>query len=255
MDEKSVKISIVTVVYNNPLIEEAIDSILAQKTDCELELIVIDGGSTDGTLEALERHRDRLTVFVSERDNGIYDAMNKGISRATGDIVGTLNSDDLYWDENALARIATAFKEDPSLEAVYGDLVYVFKAKPEKILRYWKSQPFSSGLFKKGWMPPHPTFYVRRDVYDRLGLFDLGFKLASDFELTMRFLEVGRIKTRYIHHTIVRMRVGGVTNRISNVLHCNLECVEACKKHGIHAPLCFIPRKLFSKVLQYFRWG
>ena len=152
------KISIVTVVYNNPQVGEALDSILAQHLDPgdELELVVIDGGSSDETLDVLERYRSRLGVFVSERDGGIYDGMNKGIERATGDIIGTLNSDDLYQDDRVLATVLEAFR-DGDAQVVYGDLVYVKADEPSKIVRYWKSRPYEEGLFERGWMPPHPT--------------------------------------------------------------------------------------------------
>ena len=249
------KVSIVTVVYNNPMVGEALDSILAQRLEPgdELELVVIDGGSTDATLSVLEKYRDRVAVLVSERDGGIYDGMNKGLSRATGDIIGTLNSDDLYFDEGSLAAVLAAFRaEDP--EAVYGDLVYVQRETPSKVVRYWKSRPYKDGLFEQGWMPPHPTFFVKREVYARHGLFDLEFRLASDFELMMRFMAKARIRTAHIPKVLVRMRMGGATNKsLRNILKGNLEGYRACKKNGLRAPVWFIPRKILSKVPQFFR--
>lgn len=247
------KVSIITVVYNNPLVERALESILAQKTEAEVELIVIDGASTDCTQDVLHRFRDRIAVLKSEPDHGIYDAMNKGLALATGDIIGTLNSDDLYWDDHSLAKIISAFQKDATLDAVYGDLVYVAKTDTNKTIRFWKSRPFTKGLFSKGWMPPHPTFFIKREIYQRLGLFDLEFKLAADFELMLRFLEIGEIRSIYIPHILVRMRMGGATNKsIRNIYRANRECVRAAQKNGIRTPTWFIPRKLTSKVFQFF---
>ncbi|HJU84226.1 MAG TPA: glycosyltransferase family 2 protein [Holophagaceae bacterium] len=247
------KVSIVTVVYNNPMVGEALDSILAQKFEGELELVVIDGGSTDGTLEVLERYRDRVAVLVSERDKGIYDGMNKGLSRATGDIIGTLNSDDLYFDDRALDSVVKAFEAN-DVDAVYGDLVYVRREEPGRVVRYWESRPYQDGLFERGWMPPHPTFFVRREVYARHGLFDLEYRLASDFELMMRFMAKARIRTVHIPRVLVRMRLGGATNKsLRNILKGNLEGYRACRKNGLKAPVWFIPRKILSKVPQFFK--
>ncbi len=248
------KISIVTVVYNNLLIGEALDSILSQRLDSgdELELVVIDGGSTDGTLEVLESYRTRLGVYVSERDDGIYDGMNKGLERATGDIIGTLNSDDLYQDDRVLATVIEAFRES-NAQVVYGDLVYVRKEKPTEVVRYWKSRPYKEGLFEQGWMPPHPTFFVRSAVYQTHGRFDLGYRLASDFELTMRFLARARVPFEYIPKVFVRMRLGGATNNsLRNIIKANLESQRACRKNGLKIPVWFIFRKVLSKVPQFF---
>lgn len=247
------KLSIVTVVLNNPEVARALDSILAQRFEGELELIVIDGGSTDGTLTVLEGYRNRLAVLISEPDLGIYDAMNKGIALATGDIVGTLNSDDLYFDDQALDAVATAFQSH-EVEAVYGDLIYVRRERLDRVVRYWKSQPYENGLFERGWMPAHPAFFVRRKVYARLGLFDLEFRLAADFELLLRFMAKGRIRTQYIPKILVRMCLGGATNKsIRNILQGNLESYRACKKNGLKAPIWFIPRKILSRIPQFFQ--
>ena len=248
------KISIVTVVYNNPQVGEALDSTLSQHLDPgdQLELVVIDGGSSDETLDVLERYRSRIGVLVSEKDGGIYDGMNKGIERATGDVIGTLNSDDLYQDDRVLATVLEAFR-DGDAQVVYGDLVYVKADEPSKIVRYWKSRPYEDGLFERGWMPPHPTFFVRRQVYEEHGRFDLEFRLASDFELTMRFLTKTRVPFQYVPKVLVRMRMGGATNNsVRNVLNGNLESYRACKKNGLDVSLFFIVRKILSRIPQFF---
>ena len=248
------KISIITVVYNNPRVGEALDSILSQQLDPgdELELVVIDGGSASDTLTVLEGYRSRLAVLLSERDGGIYDGMNRGIERATGDIIGTLNSDDHYQDDRVLATVLEAFRESDA-EVVYGDLVYVRGDAPSKVVRYWKSQPYQDGLFERGWMPPHPTFFVRREVYEQHGRFDLAFRLASDFELTLRLLAKARVRFRHVPKVLVRMRMGGATNNsVRNVLRGNLESYRACRKNGLDVSLLFIARKILSRVPQFF---
>lgn len=246
------KISIITVAYNAAsTIRDCLQSV-AEQSFQDVEHIIIDGASTDGTMEVIERYRDHLASVISEPDQGIYDAMNKGIRLATGDVVGTLNADDWYADPEVLAKVARAFRDDVELDAVYGDLVYVAKDDPSRIVRYWQSRPYGKGLFERGWMPAHPTFFVRREVYQRLGLFDLDFQIQSDFELTMRFMAVNGIKTRYLPGIMVNMRMGGVTNNsISNVIRGNIEAYRACRKNGLNVSPLFIARKLFSRIPQF----
>lgn len=247
------RISIITVVYNNLQVTEALDSTLSQQleTGDELEVVVIDGGSTDGTRAVLEDYRDRLAVLVSERDRGIYDAMNKGLSLATGDVIGTLNADDLYADTGILRDVARAFRLSEA-EAVYGDLVYVQRECPDQVIRYWRSSPFRPGAFKSGWMPPHPTFFVRRQVYDRCGKFDLSFRIAADVELLIRLIEVHRIPTVHIPRILVRMRMGGASNRdLSSRLRATRECFRALRMHGQGTPLLYLPRKIVHRSMQF----
>lgn len=234
---------------------EALDSILSQRIDPghELELLVIDGGSTDGTLAVLEKYRSRLAVLISEKDSGIYDAMNKGISLATGDVIGTLNSDDFYFNDQVLNSVVKAFLSH-DVDAIYGDLIYVRRHTPDKVVRYWKSRPYQDGLFEQGWMPAHPTFFARKDIYMRCGLFDLEYHLAADFELLMRFIAKERISTFHIPKILVRMCLGGATNNsLINIIKGNLESYRACKKNGLKVPIWFIPRKMLSRVPQFFR--
>jgi len=248
------KVSIITVVYNAvETIEDTIKSVLDQDYD-DIEHIIIDGGSTDGTLDIIARYRDRISSTISESDAGIYDAMNKGIDIATGDVVGTLNSDDWYENNGVVSQVVAAFHEDGNLDAVYGDIVYVTKNEPHTLVRYWQSQPYREGLFESGWMPAHPSFFVKRDCYTQYGKFDLDLKIQSDFELTMRFMVVNNIKTLYLPGVMVKMRLGGVTNnRISNVIKGNYEAYLACKKNGLKVTPLFMVRKILSRVPQFFR--
>lgn len=245
------RISIITVCYNSAqTIRDSIESVLSQNYS-EIEYIVVDGGSTDGTLGILEEYRESIDIFVSGPDQGIYDAMNKGIKRATGDVVGLLNSDDLFAKNSVLRRVAKEF-EEVRVDAVFGDLVYVRSNDPSKVVRNWKSSEYYPGAFSKGWHPAHPTFYVRRKVYQELGGFDTRMKVSADFEIMMRFLEVGSISSSYIPETLVLMRTGGESNKsIRNILVGNRYIYEAFRKHGIRYPWLYFPKRIFRKFLQY----
>jgi glycosyltransferase involved in cell wall biosynthesis len=200
----------------------------------------------------VDRYRGGLARVVSEPDRGVYDAMNKGIVLASGGVVGFLNADDVYADIDALQSIAAAFGAS-DVEACYADLVYVDKQDAGRIVRYWKSNEYRHGLFRKGWMPAHPTFYVRRNVFKQYGSFDLQYHFQSDFELTMRLLEVHRIKSIYIPRTLVRMRTGGISNNsYLNILKGNIEAYRACRKNGISVNPWFIFGKIISRVPQFF---
>jgi len=245
------KVSIVTVVYNSEnTIKDAIESVLNQ-TYKNIEYIIIDGASTDRTVEIIKSYRNKINKFVSEPDKGIYDAMNKGIKLATGDIVGILNSDDVYADNNVIETIANTFQKN-DYDAIYGDLIYVDKENLDKVIRYWKSNPFEKGLFQKGWHPAHPTFFVKREIYDRYGLFNLDFKIAADYELMLRFMERYNIGTYYIPEVLVKMRVGGESNRsLKNILKANIECYKAWKVNNLKISLFIVIKKPFLKLLQY----
>lgn len=246
----SLKISIVTAVYNNrEVVVDAIESILAQSFS-NVELVLIDGGSTDGTLDALATYRDRISVLTSEPDGGIYDALNKGIRLASGDVVGFLHSDDLLADEHALKRVADAFT-DPEVDAVYGDLVYVRRGDPTEVVRYWRAGEFTVDVLGSGWMPPHPTFYVRRHLYDRLGGFDVTYRIAADYDCMLRFLTKG-IRVKYLPHLLVKMRMGGASNRsIGNMLLKSREDYRALKQNRIGALRALIGKNL-RKLPQFF---
>jgi glycosyltransferase involved in cell wall biosynthesis len=245
------KISIITVCFNSATtIESTIISVANQK-NVEVEHIIIDGVSTDGTIEIVNKYKC-ISKFVSEPDRGIYDAMNKGIALATGDVIGTLNADDFYANENVLEDVAKVFS-DSNVDACYGDLVYVSQQNPIKIVRYWKSRDYVSGLFKSGWMPAHPTFFVRKSVYQRLGVFNLNYKIASDFELLFRFIEQHKIRTKYIPKVLVNMRLGGTTNKnVSNILKQNKEIVAILNGYyPDFSVIKFVFKKLINRFLQF----
>ena len=228
-----IKISVITAVYNNrETVSAALDSALRQ-SGVDIDLVVIDGGSTDGTLEVLRSYTGKLDVLVSEPDQGIYDALNKGIQRASGDVVGFLHSDDLFAGAGVLSRVAAAFA-DPEVGAVYGDLVYVRKDNPDQVVRYWRAGVFSRRRLRWGWMPPHPTLYVRRHVYEQHGLFDTSFRIAADYDFILRTLGQAGVGVRYIPEVLVKMRVGGASNRsLRNILRKSSEDLRALRRNGV----------------------
>ncbi len=248
------KISIITSVYNNQgNIAEAMDSVLSQ-TYPNIEYIIVDGGSTDSTVNIIKSYQDRLGAFISEPDNGIYDGLNKGIKLATGDVIGFLHSDDLYEDDTVIEKVAQAFVNNAS-DSVYGDLTYVNKSDPAKVIRYWKSGEFTPNKLRHGWMPPHPTFFVRRSIYQRYGLFDTNFKIAADYDLMLRFLGKYKISTHYIPTVLIKMRVGGASNKsLKNVLRKSIEDLKAMKNNNIGGVLSLLIKNL-SKLQQFVRKG
>ena len=212
---------------------------------------MVDGASTDETLALVSNHHNSNIRLVSEPDKGIYDAMNKGFALATGEVVGFLNSDDFYADSAVIAKIANAF-QDPAVDACYADLVYVTQDN-SRVVRYWKSKPFTKGDFAKGWCPAHPTFYVRKSVIERLGFFDLSYKLAADMEFMMRYLECGQVRAAYIPHVLVRMRLGGATNQSGkNIVYQNKEIFSALRKNGVpFSRMLFVANKVVSRLWQF----
>ena len=240
------KLSIITVVLDNKTeVEDCINSVLNQSYK-NVEYIIVDGGSTDGTVDVIRKYEKSIQIWISEPDQGIYDAMNKGIKIASGDIIGFLNADDVYYDSNVLENIASVMN-NPNTDACYSDLVYVDKNNLNKVVRYWRSCEFQTGFFKKGWVPPHPTFFARKSIYDQYGTFDLRYKLAADYELMARFLEHYKIRVRYISRVSVKMRVGGASNKsLTNIFKQNLEIFQACKKNSIKM---FYPIFLMSKFI------
>lgn len=240
------KISVITASYNNgKTVQQTFDSVLSQ-TYPMVEYIVIDGCSTDGTLQILESYRSQLDVLISEPDDGIYDALNKGILHSSGDIVGFLHADDLFESRDTLENIANAF-DIPGVEAVYGDLVYVRKNDTSKIVRYWKSCAFNEKLLYKGWMPPHPTLYLKRSVYERLGMFNTQYRIAADYDLILRFFGEGKLFSAYIPKVLVRMRNGGVSNKsIKTIIKKSLEDISVLRRNKIGGLLILISKNLFK---------
>lgn len=249
------KVSLITVCFNSEtFIADALRSVDAQRS-VELEHWVVDGGSKDSTVRIVEAHARPWRKLLSEPDRGIYDAMNKGIARATGDVIGFLNSDDVLADDGVLAGYARAFATR-SVDALHGDLVYTARDDLSRVLRYWRGTPHHAGAFARGWVPAHPSFYARRAVYEAHGGFDLGFPLAADFEIMCRLLHARGVSSAYLPGLKVRMRVGGATNAsLRNVWQQNLEIVRAMRRHGVPIGARFVGGKLFSRATQWVQRG
>ena len=237
-------------VFNDVRVCRALDSVFAQRLDCELETIVIDAGSTDGTLNVLERYAADLNVCISEPDAGIYDGMNKGISYATGEVIGILNADDQYADVDVLQEVVDVFVHRPDIEVCYGNIVY--ENDDGKSWRHWRAGVNRKFKWYLGWRPPHPAFYVRRQTYDTYGLFNLNYPVASDYELQLRLLFVHGLDSLHIDRTLVKMAPGGNSNRFpGNVINGNLESRRAWRQHGLRGGM-FIPiLKPANKVAQF----
>ena len=249
---KHLKISIVTAARNaEEFIESCIESVLSQQ-GVELEYILIDGASTDDTLALARKYEKRIHRLVSEPDKGIYDAMNKGIALATGDVVGILNADDFFSSDTILNRIANLF-EETGADIVYGDLRYVDRADISKVVRKWQSGTYKHGDFQWGWMPPHPTFYAKRELFDRYGNYRLTYGSAADYELMIRFLHQHKLKAAYLPEVIVKMRTGGVSNSsLKNRIKAGKADLAAMRANGIAVPELAIVLKPLRKVGQFF---
>ncbi len=244
------KISIITATYNSAAtIKDTVLSIKNQ-TYTNLEHIVIDGKSADNTLNLLS-YFGHTGPVLSEPDRGIYDAMNKGVKMAAGDIVGILNSDDFYSNGNVIEKVVKTF-ENGDCDAVYGDLVYVDAHHTKRVLRKWIAGGYNKKLFYKGWMPPHPTFFVRKEVYEKYGAFNLDFKNSSDYELLLRFMFLKDIKVKYLPGVLVHMRAGGHSNRsLKNRIAAHIEDHRAWSTNGISPKWYTVPMKPLRKVKQY----
>lgn len=246
------KISIITIVYNNErTIEEAINSVLSQLY-YDVEYIVIDGKSIDNTISLVRKYQDKIALIISESDEGIYDAMNKGIQLATGDVIAILNSDDLYQDINVISDVMMEFEKDPELDILYGNLVYVKSENTSKVIRQWKSSTYYDNFFENGNVPPHPALFVKRNVYEKAGVFNLEYKLAADYEFMLRVFKKHSFKTKYINRLMVRMRLGGATNKsISNIINGNREILKSWKANNLQAPFYLMPVRLFKRLIQF----
>lgn len=246
------KLSIITVCLNNrTTIRDTINSVLSQSS-VELEYLIIDGGSDDGTLDIIESYRQQLSLLVSEPDTGMYDAMNKGISRAKGEVIGILNADDAYAHDHVLAKVSEAFK-DPAIAACYGDLMYTCHADASRIRRFWKAGPYDRRRFYRGWMPPHPTFFVRKNCYERFGAYRTDLGSSADYELMLRYLLCHNVKPAYISEVLVLMRTGGTSNAtLGNRLQAHLMDWKAWRVNALRPYLWTLPMKPLSKIAQWF---
>ena len=245
------KISIITAVYNGEKhIAQTIESVLGQSYT-NIEYIVIDGGSTDKTVEIVNRYRNRIQHFVSERDKGIYDALNKGIGFATGDVIGLLHADDTFSGPLTLASIAKIF-EGEKADGVYSDLVYIKKDEGKsRVIRYWESCKFELSLLSQGWMPPHPTLYLKRSIYEQVGKFNLNYPIAADYDFILRVFQTKGLKFFYLSEVTVQMQVGGVSNRnLKKILEKSSQDFEILKQNGI-APVSTLIKKNLSKIKQF----
>ncbi len=245
------KISLITVVYNaETYLEDCIRSILSQNNN-DLEYIVIDGGSTDGTQAIIEKYRSNIDHFISEKDNGLYDAINKGIGLASGEIVGLLNSDDMFAERDVLSDIARVFEDNPAVEGLYGDLNYV-NATNEKIIRKWISKPADFNDIEKGWMPAHPTLYLKKSLFKEYGLYALDMGTAADYDLILRYFHTYKIKTTYLPRLMVNMRTGGVSNQsLKSRFKAIFNDYKALKRNKIPNPLSVLFKKKFLKLNQF----
>jgi glycosyltransferase involved in cell wall biosynthesis len=246
------RISIITVTYNSAAtIEQTILSVIGQSY-ANIEYIIVDGQSTDNTLGIVEKYRDKIAKVISEKDSGLYDALNKGIALATGEVIGFLHSDDFYMDELVIEKYATLFA-DKNPDAVYSDLFYVDKTNTNKIVRKWKSGNYKPKAFVNGWMPPHPTFFVKKELYIKFGKFNLGFKSAADYELMLRFIHKHHVKLAYLPEYTIKMRVGGKSNvTVQNRLNANLEDRKAWAINGLKPRFYTLYLKPLRKILQFF---
>ncbi|MDN0084255.1 glycosyltransferase family 2 protein [Crenobacter sp. SG2305] len=248
-----IKISLITVVYNNKRhIADAIISATSQ-IDVNLEYIVVDGASTDGTIEIIKQYQDKIDVFQSSRDGGIYEALNAGLSLATGDFVGYLHSDDILASTESIKRLFQNSPEDA--DAVYGDLDFVDRDNINKTVRKWRSCNFMPRLLKWGWMPPHPTLYVRRELMNEIGGFDPRYRICADYDFIIKLFSRPGIKTHYTPEVIVKMRTGGASNNsVSNVLRKFRENQLILKNNGFHGRRV-AAMKILSKIPQFFQFG
>ena len=243
-------ISIITVTYNaEEFLKTCMDSV-QQQTHPNIEYLVIDGQSTDNTLNIAHSY-GIVSQLVSENDKGMYDALNKGIKLAKGEVIGILNADDFLASPTILADVAKTF-ENTSADVVYGDLVYVDKNNPDKVVRKWRSKPYTHGMFQSGWMPAHPTFYARKELFEKYGDYRLDMASAGDYELMIRFLHKYRVKSTYLPKVMVKMRTGGVSNSsVENRLRANKADLEAMKINGIKYPRIAALLKPLRKIPQF----
>jgi glycosyltransferase involved in cell wall biosynthesis len=246
----AIKISIITVCFNSAAtIEDTLRSV-AEQTHPDVEHIIIDGGSSDRTMGVVDRYRAGLSQVVSEPDAGIYDAMNKGLALATGEIIGFLNADDHYAHPKVIAQVALAMEQE-KLGALFGDVAFYRPDEPQRVLRRYRSDRFRPGRIPWGWMPAHPALFLRRDVFEKVGPFKTDYRIAGDFELVARVFHEGGIRYRHLPEVLVRMRTGGIsTGGWRNTILLNREVLRACRENGISTNLLKVLSKYPAKLLE-----
>ena len=243
------KVSIITSCYNRAAtIRDAVESVLSQDYN-EIEYIVVDGASTDGTLSILEEYRDRIDVLISEPDGGMYEAINKGIRLATGDIIGLLHSDDVFFDRRTVSDIVSRFAKTHA-DLVYGDGIFVRPDAPQKVVRNWISGPYARWKVRFGWLPLHPTVYIRRECFEKYGLYDESFRISADSDFLVRYLYQARLNISYLRRYIVRMRMGGASTDVSKSRLKWSEDLRLFRKHGFN-PYIALAGKISSKIPQF----
>ena len=246
------KVSVITVCFNSAeTIENTIQSVIEQNYS-NIEYIVVDGKSKDDTRKILERYKEHISILLSEKDDGIYYAINKGIALATGDIIAILHADDFYCSNQVISSVVKTFQEKQT-DTVYGDLQYVHRNDTNKVTRHWIAGAFNSELFRKGWMPPHPAFFVQRSCYIKFGVFNTDLKSSADYEMMLRLLEKHKCSTHYFPHVLVKMRVGGKSNvTLINRIKANREDKKAWLINGLKPRMFTLILKPLSKLGQFF---
>ncbi len=247
------KISVITATYNSAsTIENSLLSFINQDYENK-ELIIIDGGSTDETLSIIEKYKSAVSIIISEKDNGIYDALNKGISIATGDVIAILHSDDFYIHNHVLSKVIETFIAYKS-DSVYGNLIYVDRIDTNRIIRKWISGNYIHGKFIQGWMPPHPAFFAKKECYNRYGKFNLSLRSSADYELMLRFLHKHKISTAYLNEFLVKMRIGGQSNvSLKNRIKANREDKLAWELNDLKPAFYTLFFKPLRKLIQFLR--
>ena len=246
------KISIITVCFNSAkTIEDTMRSVLSQDYK-NIEHIIVDGGSADGTLDILTKYQGQISRCISEPDKGVYEAMNKGIKLSSGDVIAVLNSDDVYTDQSIVGRMVE-FMQSNGLDAGYGDIVYIDQNNTNHVTRFWKTGEYKRGAFCYGWVLPHPTFFCRKEIFEKYGYFNEKFQIAADFELMLRFIEKHRIKVGYLPKVIVKMRAGGKANVLRGIIRGNWEIIGSFRRNNLRLSPWFFVHKPVMKISQLFR--
>ncbi|WP_162419547.1 glycosyltransferase family 2 protein [Cyclobacterium roseum] len=246
------KVSLITVTFNSAKTLKDTISSVAKQIHSDIEYIIIDGDSKDGTAAVLKENTYTITKWVSEPDKGLYDALNKGIRMAKGDVVGILNSDDVFYDNQVLSKVATAFQDDPGLDAVIGDIVFVKEDDLNQVARRYSAKNWKPSKFAWGYMPPHPSFFVRREWFEKLGYYKTDYKIAADYELLIRFLLKGELRWKYLPLTTTKMRMGGLSTRgIQSLITLNKEIYRACKENDVYTNYAMIYSKYLFKPFEF----